>query len=590
MIKLQKLYSKPEIFKPIFFESGINLILGEKVSEDKALTHKDKKTNGVGKSMCVEFINFCLLKEESKSRVSQIPLDKISHSTTIKLDLIIGDVKLTISRNLAEPDKPVIDLADNSISFLSIDDATGYLDTLFKRSLVDSTSESPSFRELMGPLIRDERSNFQDIVNCYDLKQKVPYADQAKTHLYFFGLDPSSITELKKLNKKIEERAKTYSYLKNKLTEDGKKKIKDIKAELNAVEGELKKAEVSLNKFESDPMFQLNQNALVSLESNIDLLRQRQIVLKTEIRRIELLPKMEHIDLADIEIVFNRFKDGLGGLVVSSLDQVISFKKKIESYQTTLTDNKLKDLRRELSQSLVDLRDLDLKRSQLLSGLDNSGLLKDLKNSFTLYNKRKEEISASITNLANYETAEREIDNLKTKKSNTLSVLNSNLFESSAVIKFFEKTLIGIHEYIMGNSGVSFSIDAVSGKDIVELDLRIDDDGSHSVDRTKIFIYDTGLMFNEFTMKKHPQFLIHDNIFDVDQDTLVRSLNYLAEQEEKGYEFQYILTLNRDKISMEEQRNEINLDIDKHTRASFTRQEKFLGVSYQEEKRMKIKK
>jgi len=41
-IKLLKLHSEPEIFKPIVFNSGLNFIMGEKVVED---VKKGKKTN-----------------------------------------------------------------------------------------------------------------------------------------------------------------------------------------------------------------------------------------------------------------------------------------------------------------------------------------------------------------------------------------------------------------------------------------------------------------------------------------------------------------------------------------------------------------
>ena len=72
--------------------------------------------------------------------------------------------------------------------------------------------------------------------------------------------------------------------------------------------------------------------------------------------------------------------------------------------------------------------------------------------------------------------------------------------------------------------------------------MRIDDDGSHSIERTKVFIYDVALMFNNYTKKRHPRLLIHDNIFDVDQDTLVQCLNYLHKKEEQNpNDFQYIL-------------------------------------------------
>ena len=75
---------------------------------------------------------------------------------------------------------------------------------------------------------------------------------------------------------------------------------------------------------------------------------------------------------------------------------------------------------------------------------------------------------------------------------------------------------------------------------------------------------------------------MHDNIFDVDQDTLVQCLNYVYKQEEQFQDFQYILTLNRDKIENEERRKLIKMDIDEHQVAIFTKERKFLKRNYQE--------
>lgn len=66
--------------------------------------------------------------------------------------------------------------------------------------------------------------------------------------------------------------------------------------------------------------------------------------------------------------------------------------------------------------------------------------------------------------------------------------------------------------------------------------------------------------------------MVHDNIFDVDQDTLVQCLNYIYKQEEQYQDFQYILTLNQDKIENEEQRKLIQMDIDEHQVAVFTKE------------------
>lgn len=573
MIKLKKLYSIPKTFDPIEFKDGINLILGEKVSENKAVTKKDRKTNGVGKSMSVEFINFCLFKDADSSRVTKIPFDKFAHETKICLDLTINDKKVSIERTISEPDKPSIEVDGEVISYKTSSDALIYLTNLFYEKNKDEKLERPSFRELIGPLIRDENSEFKDIVNCYDLRAKIPNSDLIKTHLYLFGINPSFVKEIKKILKDVEEKAQTQGHLKKRLTDSGKKKISDVKAELNALELELSRVEDSLNKFRTEPVFQQNQDALVKIDSAIEQLRTKQIALRYELKRIESMPKVETINTSDVQIVYDKFKDGLGQIVSKSIADVIDFKKKIEKYQNLLINERADEIRSEVKKIQDELNSLDEKRADILIRIDKKDSLSVLKESFYTYTKRKDDLASTQANLDEYERVDREIDVLKLKKDNLFSELDAKIFEINNLIKDFNKTLASIHEYIMGNAEVSFDISTVktsSSKQIIKLDLRIPDDGSHSVDRTKVFMYDIGLMLNKNTTQRHPMFLIHDNIFDVDQDTLVQSLNFLADQEKKST-FQYILTLNRDKIENEERKKQIALKIEEHTIASFNR-------------------
>ena len=163
--------------------------------------------------------------------------------------------------------------------------------------------------------------------------------------------------------------------------------------------------------------------------------------------------------------------------------------------------------------------------------------------------------------------------------------IDEEIEKNGEIIHSFINTILEIHESIMGNKECSFdiqTIDNARSKTPVVLNLRIYDDGSHSVDRTKVFIYDMALLFNQYTRQRHPLFLVHDNIFDVDQDTLVQCLNYVYKQEEQFQDFQYILTLNRDKIENEERRKWIKMDIDEHQVAIFTKERKFLKRNYQE--------
>ena len=218
--------------------------------------------------------------------------------------------------------------------------------------------------------------------------------------------------------------------------------------------------------------------------------------------------------------------------------------------------------------------------------MDKKGVLKNLKISLKIYEAKKESISRTKFLFEQYEKHEKKKRILNLQKTQQIMEIETEIEQNEEMMDSFTETILQIHEFIMGNRECSFSIqtiDKAQSKTPVELVLRIYDDGSRSVDRTKVFIYDMALLFNQYTRDRHPLFLVHDNIFDVDQDTLVRCLNYIYGQEEQYQDFQYILTLNRDKIENEEQRKLIRMDIDEHQVAVFTKEKKFLKRNYQEQ-------
>ncbi|MEZ9078430.1 hypothetical protein AB4499_03890 [Vibrio cyclitrophicus] len=99
---ITKLYSSNDgFFEPIEFENGFNIILGER-------SDGSEKRNGVGKSISIEFINFCLLKDVEKSRLKYLPKSVISNSAPIFLELEFEGKILKIRRDLKNPGEVVI--------------------------------------------------------------------------------------------------------------------------------------------------------------------------------------------------------------------------------------------------------------------------------------------------------------------------------------------------------------------------------------------------------------------------------------------------------------------------------------------------
>lgn len=378
MIRLIRLYSEPETFTPISFSKGVNIILGEKVGDK---TIRERKTIGVGKSICIEFINFCLLKKTKDSRVMKIPDKVFPAQIEIKLDMEINSIHLTISRTKENPEAPTILKGDETIHFSSLEDATNYLTGLFYGP--ERGKSLPGFREIFGPLIRDERSEFKDIINCYDTWLRIP--PNYTPHLYLLGIDLAVYRNAKEKLKELHRAKGLVTELRKRITDDNTKKISDTRAELNALEDEVVNMGKAIESLKTNEAFEAIQKDLVDIEDKLEKLRLKQKAIRYELKRIESLPRPEIISEEDIGIVYNQFKQGLGNMIARSLKQVKEFKAKIENFQQTLINERMEALDSKLSEITGTIKSLDDQYSEKVKIIDRKGVMKDLKASFRIY-------------------------------------------------------------------------------------------------------------------------------------------------------------------------------------------------------------
>lgn len=576
MIRLLKLYSTPEIFDPVIFETGLNLIVGEK-------SEGSNKTNGVGKSICIEFLNYCLLKKSTESRVSFIPTNLLDQSTVISLSLTINDNPITISRGIKAPDSVVILKGNELIDFDNLDAASDYLGNLYFEQYPAYT-ERISFRNLLAPVIRDERSEFKDIIKCFDTDKNIPR--DFKPHLFFLGFGLGLYNDLVKLIDELHKKTKYLSETTKLLTNNSEIKVSDAKAKLNELESEVSRVNASIEQLRNNDSFDIVQNELVTLDAQLKEVRDQQKAIKYKIKQIDILPQPENISERDIVILFNQFKTGLGDMIKKSLDDVVEFKSKIDNFRNTIVNSNLIKLKADLQVLNERARRLDDLYSEKIAILDNGELLGNLKTAIRIFNEKNQELSTLRSLINQYNVAEREKKQLNNQKNLKISEFDQQVAEHKAVIDSFEQSILDIHDKIFGNKQSHFEINTKTSnqaKEFIMFDLRTDDDHSWSTERIKVFIYDMALMFNEYTRLYHPQFLVHDNLFNVDNDSLEKSLNYVYQQElNRGEEFQYILTINRDMIESMEEKQSLNFNVEEHIRAKFTKEARFLKIKYNE--------
>ena len=221
--------------------------------------------------------------------------------------------------------------------------------------------------------------------------------------------------------------------------------------------------------------------------------------------------------------------------------------------------------------------------------LDQEGLLVSLKQTIAIHRQKFEEHSALAAFIKKHSEYDLERKRKKLERDENVFLLESYKNDAVETVEAFERSILDIHEYVYGNRRGSFEIDVSKSAEIVKFELRADSDGSHSINREIVFLYDLAMLLSIKTAERHPGLLVHDNIFDVDQATLVNSLNFVHSNSQAFGDRQYILTLNSDKLS-EDDRNALAFSISDFSRTSLTRNKGFLSFRYQELSKIKGKR
>ncbi len=318
-----------------------------------------------------------------------------------------------------------------------------------------------------------------------------------------------------------------------------------------------------------------------NLELSIQSLRNKKYILKSELNKIALLSGDNFINDSEVVDLYNKFKNGLGDILSKELSEVISFKKSIDNFQSKILNERKIVISEEINDIDVKLKSATSLYAEKMKAFDATGSLINLKQLILTHQRKIEEQSMLSTMLKKYKEEDDIIKHKKSEKSALVVEIDLDINRNKTTISDFQETILLMHDYVFGNKKCSFEISANDKKSIVDFTLRIDDDGSHSNEREKVFFYDISLLLTEKTFRNHPGLLIHDNIFDVDNDTLIKSLNFLAEKSSCLKDCQYILTLNSDKLSKLDKKK-LKLDINEYKRISLTKKNRFLGRVYQQ--------
>jgi len=584
MITLKKISFLPDVFQgkkleAITFEQGLNFVVGDK-SESGKNKKEQNKMNGVGKSLLIESINFCLFKKLEDSRVSKIPDINLDPNIYICLDIEIESFdrirKIQIRRKRTENSSAYIFVDGEEKSFNKTDDAKKYLEYLF----FGENGDHPSLRSMLSILIREEDSLYKDILKPYHNSSITTFEDLLKPHFYLFKIDLSLLDKIRKVSSVLKTTTKGLASLRSDFKSNGIAE-KEVASYLNDLKDSVEKLNFAIDQLHPSEALTQTKNEMNNLQVELEKLVSSKASKEYLVRKIKSLPHLEKINTKQIQMVYNHFKTGLGDLVEKSFEQVLKFKKQVDDFQNSLMNEKLKQLVGEIQIIDDQIEILDNQIAKLYEKTEAKVKIDGLKQAVMLEREKNIQLEKLSATYGLLQGKISEQKSLKKKKEGLVEKLEIVLFEADSVIRGFEEDLKKMHEFIAGNKRCQFKIAvAESLANFVEFEYRIKLDGSSGINRIKTFIYDCLLMVNKSTSERHPGFLVHDNIFaSTGRDDMIKALNYLNDLSKKN-KFQYILTINKDEF--ESQIKDFNFNYKEKIRAEFTREKPFLGFEYSE--------
>lgn len=532
-MRLIRLSSNVQSFHSIEFKNGLNLIIGKQANpDDKSL---DKTYNGVGKSLLIYILHFCL----GSNKIS--PFEEKIPNWEFTLEFLIDGEPYTSVRNTSKQSKIFLNGEKLTLSkFRSI-----MLEKVFG---VTEKINHLTFNTLFPRFIRRDRESYV----TYDtfIRNEQHYG-KLLNNSFLLGLDTelvigkqrlrSLIRQTEDLKKNIEKDPIIKEHFNN--SEDTEIEILDLEDSIEKLKNEISEFKISANYNDIEKEADEKHFLLKELENKRALTNNS---IKQINKSLDIKP-----DLSEKRVInlYNQAQIEVPEMVVKKMEEAINFQKNLlKNRNKRLANEKIKntDKLKEIETSIETVgKELD----KILGYLNTHGALED----YNALNKKLNDMQIKLERLNEYQeilrTYKKKIKNVRsnfnTKNNETDNYLESieDLLEEIMTTfrdlskTFYEKKPGGIK--VVNNDGdntIRFNIIA-----------KIQDDSSDGVNEVKIFCFDMTLLLLKQNHKF--EFLFHDSRLFGNMDPRQRyNLLKVAYEKANSEDLQYIATINEDII------------------------------------------
>ena len=540
-MQLIRLYANKESFNTIDFNpSGITIIL--------AKTHKqrrqdDKNTyNGLGKSMIIHLVNFCLGSNKIEELETKLPGWEFS------LDFIVNNKKYSVTRATDKQNNIILNGKPESLKkYRSI-----LAEDIFRLSEYENI-QYLTFRTLLSRFIRPSKISYTDYLICDKGDQKNDYQKYINP-CYLIGLEPAILNKKFKLKTELDKQSNAKKFLEEDETFNeffhSSQNLPELKQDIDKLESDLNNINIAENYYKEMEKVESLNTKLSNIDNQI-------FILTKQIFNLEKTLSLK-IDLPQEKLfnIYEEAKVNFGVSLTKTIDEVYNFKTSLikERFERLQADKhklnlKLEDLLDRRSKTGVE-RDSMLKYLTAHKALDEYSFLNDklnkLKIKYEKLSSAKKLFNEYTNQILNYEK-ELADENIKAQKY-LLEV--EDVLEQSKLL-FSQLS----NEFYNKPGKLDISNDTGNNKIRYKINTYIDFDSSDGINAMKIFCFDILLLLNQ--RNHNMNCIFHDSRLFGNTDTKQLSILFAQVQQLfNGTNNQYICTLNEN--TLRELKTEMN--------------------------------
>lgn len=533
-MRLVQLSSDRESFNSIKFnDKGITLIVGkQKLPHDN---DNGRTYNGVGKSLIVYLIHFCLGANTNASLTKSLP------NWTFYLTIFANGQEYMLSRSTSNQSKPKV----NEVEY-SLKDLREFL--LGLTTALETKEESITFRGLVKRFLRPSKSSYSD----YDIadNKETDYVRQLYK-CFLMGLDVSIATKKRNLKAELDYSKKRKSSLeKDEIFKQYFTAGRDPNIRLAELSEEIAARTSSFRDFKIAENYHELRKKADNIQSDLVALRNRRYLLEQQLNSINRsLQEQPDIQKDRVTQLFEQAKIVLTPESIRHIDAVQEFHSNLLANRKQRLEKQKNSVSREIK-TVDESTDANSRtHTTLIKFLNKHGAVDqyiEIQNYIRDLEEQKRKITDYLSLIAttNQEIHEKEIELKKVdmlaysylERNKEITERNNNTFR-----------VIGKRFYPDKPLGLTFAVNEGENQNQFSINAKIESDLSDGINEVKIFTYDMTLLLQQ---SGHCfGFIMHDSRLFSDIDPRQRSTLFKVAQEYcSASNYQYIASVNQEQI------------------------------------------